>query len=304
VQEVAKGVQICRLGEGLAETRSESVHVKLLATGDGTEVMRFTFQPGARFGLLAEPGASALECYVVLEGKLVTFQNGQRVELLPGDSISASPALESCIFEAETAGSALFISSQPAFHLLHREASNLVNLAVEVEMKDGYTRDHCARLQALARQVALKLRLSTGQTANLLFASWLHDVGKVKVPGHILGKPGPLTPDEWAIMRQHPTWGRELVETTGMHEVALIVEQHHERLDGSGYPKGLKGDEIRIEAQIIAVVDSWDAMTTDRVYRKALRHEEALAELKRGEGTLYRADVLAAFFAALREGQE
>ncbi|HEX6971283.1 MAG TPA: HD domain-containing phosphohydrolase, partial [Limnochordia bacterium] len=146
-----------------------------------------------------------------------------------------------------------------------------------------------------------QLGLSRSRQRLLLHGAFLHDLGKVGVPDHILGKPGPLTPSEWEIMKRHPVFGRAKVENTYLHEVAPIIEQHHERFDGSGYPKGLRGDDIVLEARIVAVVDSYDAMTTDRPYRKALARGEAIDELRRGRGQLYDPEIVDIFVQLLAD---
>ena len=112
-----------------------------------------------------------------------------------------------------------------------------------------------------------------------------------------------LTPEEWEVIKKHPTHGRELLAQTFMKEAATIVEQHHERSDGSGYPKGLSGDKILIESSIVAVADTFDAMTTDRPYRKASTQAEALAELHKYAGVHYPKEVVRAFCAVLKAGK-
>lgn len=301
MKEIAKGVQLFRLGEPLAQISHPKVNIELLAAGQKAEVMRFTFLPGATFGLVSDPKFDGLECYVLLEGRLVTHRNGERIVIQPGDTIEATPAEEACMLEAETAGTALYVSSAPFFHFLDKHVRELVGMAVDIEIKDGYTSDHCSRMQTLARKVGTKLELPHLQLFHLTWGALLHDIGKVKIPGHILGKPGPLTPEEWVIMRRHAEWGRQMLKESALPEAAIIVGQHHERFDGSGYPHGLKGDQICLEARIVAVCDSWDAMTTDRVYRKALSRAEAIADLQRGAGVLYDPAVVAAFLSIIDE---
>jgi HD-GYP domain-containing protein (c-di-GMP phosphodiesterase class II) len=132
----------------------------------------------------------------------------------------------------------------------------------------------------------------------LNYGSYLHDIGKVKLPEGLLQKPGKLTAEEWLVMKQHPSMGRELLENSFLQNVGAIVEQHHERLDGSGYPKGLNGLEISLEAYIIAVADTFDAMTTDRPYRAALPVSQALAELHKYADQHYPREVVNAFITA------
>ena len=155
-----------------------------------------------------------------------------------------------------------------------------------VEADDGYTGMHCKSVVALALRVGEELGLGAERRRNLEFAALLHDVGKIAIPKEIINKPGKLEPDEWVLVRTHTVEGQKMLDRVGgfMHDVGLIVRSHHERWDGNGYPDGLAGQAIPLEARIIACCDSWNAMRTDRAYRKALAVEAALAELKANAG--------------------
>ena len=156
-----------------------------------------------------------------------------------------------------------------------------------VEADDGYTSAHCKSVVGLALDVAAQLRLDDAQRRNLEFGALLHDVGKIAIPKAILNKTGKLDPDEWEVMKTHTIEGQKMLDQVGgfMREVGLIVRAHHERWDGGGYPDGLAGAQIPLEARIIACCDTWNAMRTDRPYRKALTHEVAAAELRSVSGT-------------------
>jgi putative two-component system response regulator len=163
----------------------------------------------------------------------------------------------------------------------------LFSLALSIEAKDPCTEGHCARLSKYSVALADKLGVPDDLKVALRRAGIVHDVGKVAVPDHILLKPGPLDPEEWKIMKQHPLTGERICSPLkSFRHVLPIIRQHHEKLDGSGYPDGLKGDEITLTAQIIQTVDIYDALTTDRPYRKALSPKEAFAiinsEVKKG----------------------
>jgi putative nucleotidyltransferase with HDIG domain len=192
----------------------------------------------------------------------------------------------------------VYFSSQPSFDDVGQEAEKLMQLADSIEQKDGYTADHCKRIQDFSLRTAEAMGLSHNRLYLLNYGAYLHDVGKAKLPEGLLQKPGKLTPEEWTIMKQHPTMGRELLENSFLQDVGEIIEQHHERLDGSGYPKGLKGLEISLEAFIIAVADTFDAMTTDRPYRAALPVSHALAELRKYADQHYPREVVETFIRA------
>ena len=140
---------------------------------------------------------------------------------------------------------------------------------------------------------------------NLEFAALLHDVGKVAVPKSIINKPGALDQHEWEIVRQHTIEGQRMLDRVGgfMREVGTIVRSHHERWDGSGYPDGLAGDAIPLEARIISCCDAWNAMTTTRSYRAALSHDVAAHELRANAGTQFDPDIVTATLAVAQPGR-
>jgi putative nucleotidyltransferase with HDIG domain len=156
-----------------------------------------------------------------------------------------------------------------------------------VEADDSYTGEHCKSVVALALDVADQLKLSAERRRNLEFAALLHDVGKVAIPKEIINKPGKLDPHEWTIIKTHTVEGQKMLDRVGgfMREVGMIVRSHHERWDGGGYPDGLAGEQIPLESRIISCCDAWNAMRTDRPYRKALSYEVASAELRSVSGT-------------------
>jgi putative two-component system response regulator len=156
----------------------------------------------------------------------------------------------------------------------------LFSLALSIEAKDPYTEGHCDRLSKYSVALAERMGLAADLQVVLRRAGVVHDIGKVAVPDQILLKPGPLTQDEWAVMKQHPVVGERIcAPLKSFRHVLPVIRSHHEKLDGSGYPDGLKGDEIPLTAQIMQTVDIYDALTTARPYRKALSPKEAFAIL-------------------------
>jgi putative two-component system response regulator len=163
----------------------------------------------------------------------------------------------------------------------------LFSLALSIEAKDPYTEGHCDRLSKYSVALAEKLGLPDHLRVALRRGGLIHDIGKLAVPEHILLKPGPLTPEERKIMEQHTLEGERIcAPLRSFRNVLPIIRHHHEKQDGSGYPDGLKGEQIPLTARILQVTDIYDALTTDRPYRKALPVEKALAimreEVKRG----------------------
>ena len=156
-----------------------------------------------------------------------------------------------------------------------------------VESDDAYTGEHSRGVVQLALEVAEELHLDEQTRRRVDFGAMLHDVGKVAIPKEIINKPGPLDPDEWDIVKTHTTEGQRMLDQVGglMRNIGLIVRAHHERWDGTGYPDGLRGEEIPIEARIVSACDTWSAMTTTRSYRMAMSREAAMAELQSAAGT-------------------
>jgi HD-GYP domain-containing protein (c-di-GMP phosphodiesterase class II) len=181
--------------------------------------------------------------------------------------------------------------------------SALLALSDAIEARDPYTRGHSVRVARTAHAVGLRLGCSKGSLTLLDLGGALHDVGKLVVSETILGKPGPLTVQELAEVRAHPEAGARLVALDRTLLPALpCVLYHHERWDGGGYPTGRAGMKIPVEARILAVVDCYDAMTSDRPYRAALPPEDAVAEVDRCAGTQFDPDVASAFVAAWESG--
>jgi diguanylate cyclase (GGDEF)-like protein/putative nucleotidyltransferase with HDIG domain len=169
----------------------------------------------------------------------------------------------------------------------HQQQLLATALARAVDAKDAGTRNHCETVSELCARIAFTLGLDDARIDRLRLAGLLHDVGKIGVPDRILRKPDCLTPDEAATMSRHVSIGHAIVAAAELEEEARWVLHHHEHLDGSGYPLGLRGDEIPLESRIILVADAFEAMTADRPYRTGCRADAALAELERLAGAQF-----------------
>jgi HD-GYP domain-containing protein (c-di-GMP phosphodiesterase class II) len=176
-------------------------------------------------------------------------------------------------------------------------------LSAALDLRDQATKGHTLRLARLALAIGGELDLSDEALSHLERAAMLHDMTKLELPKAILDKAGPLTDDEWQKIQRHPELGYEMVrDAPFLREAGQIILSHHERYDGGGYPHGLTGEEIPLTARVFAVADTYDAITSDRPYRKAAPHATAVREIEKSAGTQFDAKVVEAFLAADRKG--
>jgi putative nucleotidyltransferase with HDIG domain len=181
--------------------------------------------------------------------------------------------------------------------------ATLTALSAAVEERDPFARGHASRVAVLAHSLARRVRFDLERTRRLRTGAVLHDIGKLAVPREVLLKNGPLDDVEFAQIQRHPTAGARMLKAVGAAFEALpCVLFHHERWDGGGYPSGRCGNDIPLEARILAVADSFDAMTSTRPYRDASPAVDALAELERCAGTQFDPELVKAFVAACYEG--
>lgn len=291
-------IQVHPKGSNLESVSLKGLKISLLASGDGTEIILHKLDKGSRWAIGPEEGWEALEYVHIISGQLIWKSSRGDILIQEGDSISAYLITELAMFVAVEDTDFLYVVSRPFFHNYSNSTQEMMDLAVKIEEKDGYTSDHCERIKKLSMLVGEELNLPSYDMYILNLASFLHDIGKTRVPEEILNKPNKLTHEEFEIMKLHPTYGKQVLyekELPDLRRVGDIIEQHHERFDGKGYPLGLKGDEISLLASIISVVDSFDAMTVDRVYQKGRPVEEALLEIERCSGTMYHPEIVSVF---------
>ncbi len=175
------------------------------------------------------------------------------------------------------------------------------SLVHALEAKDPYTEGHSRRVAEFSYRTALELGMSKEKAELVRHAAVLHDIGKLMIHENILTKKEKLEPAEWEALRAHPVTGEKILKPVLEEEWLRVIRSHHERVDGTGYPDGLKGDEIDLPTQIVSITDAYDAMTTARSYRLPIPREAAIAELRRVSGTQFRPEVVTAFLKVLRE---
>jgi putative nucleotidyltransferase with HDIG domain len=176
-------------------------------------------------------------------------------------------------------------------------------LVSRIEEKDPYTHGHTERVTAYSVGIAKEMGFTPEEVQRIQFGAFLHDIGKIHTEDHVLHKPGALTEEEWRMVKMHPLRGAEMVKGVRFLErVVDMIRHHHERVDGKGYPDGLKGDEISVAAKIVNVADAFDAMTTDRPYRVGLTVEKAVQELTQKAGTQFAAEIVEVMVQGLNTG--
>lgn len=291
--------------QGIEKVSQDSGELTLLAKGGGTEVMVQRINPDRTFSIYpSDDHNKVMEFFFVLEGHITTKINDEVKSIEKGNYFYVYDLQEVLTFKTKTDATLLYISSLPMFHLLSNQLKEMTKIVAQVEEKDFYTRNHASRVQIYSIKIAEKLHLSPEKIDDLAWAGILHDIGKINIPDEVLNKPGRLTPEEFEMIKTHPAEGKRMVEGTLLEYLSDIIAQHHERLDGSGYPYGLKADKILLGAKIIAVADVFDAMTTDRPYKKGMDHLSAITELKGLTGKHFEPEIVKALEEILEEEKE
>ena len=274
--------------------RDPQLAVVMVTAVDDPEVARIAVENGA-YGYVVKPFTpSALRIAVVnaLHRRALEIENRRHREHL-------SELVRDRTIELERAVARLAMSER-ALRRSREEA--IQRLARAVALRDGETGGHIERMGGVCGRVARTVGLPPDVCELIQIASPLHDIGKIGIPDAILRNADPLTPGEWEIIRQHPAIGYEILAGSGedlLDLAASMALTHHERVDGSGYPHGLRSQEIPIEGRIVAVADVFDALTSDRIYQPSRPVDEALEILADGRGTLYDSTVLDAFLATV-----
>ncbi len=297
-----EGLFVSRTGETLDAKRG-STQLSLLSHGPGIEVMRQTISPGAI--VWVTPPANdldSLEFFYVLRGSLVLLPDSEALQLQAGDCFYTSGIKDDVLIKAKEVTELLYVSNRFLFENLLSFQGDLKELMHRVDVKDKYTYQHSMNVMDYSLQLFRKI--CPGLSYNdITTAALFHDVGKCLLPDEILKKPSRLTTSEYLQVMKHPLYSSRLLEAKFGSRVAEIARCHHERLDGSGYPFGLRDNEISLESRIIAVADSFDAMTSIRVYRNYTKTFIAAAEELCSETRLYDAEVSKVLLELVKTGE-
>jgi diguanylate cyclase (GGDEF)-like protein/putative nucleotidyltransferase with HDIG domain len=262
-----------------------------LVKGPGDPVQR----QGMTFGETERPSASAVHVPLKSRGRLVGVLSSQayRPGAFDDEDIAVLQSLANLVATA-------FENAEHLAQMRELYLASVKALAAAVDARDPYTRSHSARVAALARTIADEMRLSADQLRRVQLGALLHDIGKIGVPDAILNKPGPLTADEWVLMRTHPAVGGSILAAVEpLRDLVPIVKAHHERFDGAGYPDRLAGDSVPLEAYVVAAADAFEVIVSRRSYKPAQSVEFACAELVRCRGTQFHPDVVDAFLRVI-----
>ncbi len=278
---------------------SENTHVFFSIEETTEEAVRsiFMLPNGASNTLVRNRVAGDAECAVAARGS-----TGVLAVIRASDKIDWSPFNldDVSILEAIAVQLGLRLENiRLEGKLLRHQESSIQALAAAIEVKDRYTSGHTKRVGIYADALAQHLPISNSEKEKIRLAGVLHDIGKIGVPDRILLKPGSLTGDEWDEMRLHTEAGFDIVSRVlGLEEIAEILRHHHERWDGTGYPRGLRGEAIPLASRVIAIADTFDAIVTDRPYRAALSPAEAREIILLLAGTHFDPEVVTAFLEA------
>ena len=284
--------------------RMSSGHIALMGRWNNISEALFSLNEGGSFCSQYNPENTIVETYTLVDGEVEIEYRGTRTKMNIGETIHASCYDKVITFYGTSNAEVLMKMDADFYEQLFFETQTLQTEMDAVALVDGYTYHHCDRIRQLAIEVWKRMDQPKNKLKLLRWGSYFHDIGKLSIPLEILNKPEKLSPEEWETMKLHSSIGANIMRAhpvEWLKEAAFIVEQHHERYDGKGYPYGLKGDEISLEAAIVSVVDAYDAMTTERVYKQAMTVEEAIVELENGKGKQFHPEVVDMFLQVIAE---
>ena len=285
--------------DGITYSNDHQSH--LLLGEDGFESIVEIIEKGTIGYLYTIHDGSGIDFNYILKGK-VEFRCGQETQvLIQGDTFSHHAIKENIMFRVIEDTEFLSISTVQYYDYYQEDQEHLNDVLNRLQEIDGDTKEHCLRVKKLSMGIAYFMHYNESSLEDLFFAANFHDVGKAKIPPEILLKPGKLTDEEYEIMKKHSTYTYEMIKDYYGEMVAEIAYGHHERLDGRGYPRGIRADQISLPSRIICVADAYDAMTVTRPYHKGLSQKAALAELHRCEGTQFDGIVIQALEEYLNE---
>lgn len=277
--------------------------IERIYLSDNFDIGRYRFQKDIILYIDPIEEEQIVKSYLVLDGSCMDLED--KAVLETGDLIVVENSDEMISLHM-LENTTLLIHAQRTTSIdnFKSSAAEIIQLLNELQNKDHYTKEHSDRVFHLAKRMGLALGYHSKQIYNLNKAARFHDIGKVYIENDILNKPSSLSHEEYKEIQKHVELGQEMILESFDPQIYDIILQHHERIDGSGYPYGLLGDAILEEAKILAICDSYDAMTTDRVYKKGKSKIEALEELKALAGMAYDERLVHLFIELNTEGEQ
>lgn len=256
-----------------------NTQLSLIGESHGVEIMVQSIKANDLVMLTPAEDEGLCEYAYIIEGEIVLEADDETVRLGKNDFFAFSDLDRTVLMKCTVPVTLLYVTSKPTFNHVRMFVSNLDEMINKIDEKDKYTKKHCQHVMDYSIAISRNMKCSASIIERLAISAMFHDVGKCCIPDEILQKPGKLTKDEFRFIYKHPLSSKELVESNFGEDIAHIVLCHHERQNGTGYPQGISGSQIPLEARIIAVADSFDAMTTKRPYNTPKTFEEAVDEL-------------------------
>jgi HD-GYP domain-containing protein (c-di-GMP phosphodiesterase class II) len=280
--------------ESTYEIKSKNSHIDKKYHDDNLQISVIHMSPDRILYIDPLPSEEAFKTYYILTGSCYVFEDGTTVTA--GDFLVFKNTEEiQTLKTLEETTIIVHATNYDLFKSVENFNEKVNKLLAEIQNKDHYTGEHSLRVYELVKKLALRLGYKSKALNNLTKAAYYHDLGKIFICDEILNKPDKLSVEEYDEIKRHVQYSKDMILENYNDDIYNIVIQHHERYNGTGYPNGLKGEEILREARIIAICDSFDAMITDRIYKKGKSVEFALLELKELSGILYDPELVAAF---------
>ncbi len=292
------GFIVFKDGKAIKEDINKAGRFRLMVQNDDFEIFESHIHAGRSIICQPYECQDSMNVVFVLSGKL--YHTNTNSYIFGGEYYTFKNLNETHHLSVEEDTVLLMIRKKGFFIEQVSKTSKVTEIMELIQEKDNYTEEHCNSTGNLATKIATYLNLSDKIIQNVLYVAKIHDIGKIHIPIEILNKPGKLTPEEFDFIKTHPQKGYDIaMEILADEEIANIILHHHEKIDGSGYPFGLKAQDISIEAKIICVADSFDAMTSDRPYRKAMSVDEAIQEIKAYSGKWYEKEIVEALIEVI-----
>lgn len=276
-----EGLTVSKLNSASLNAGVEDIKLSLLAKRDNIEIMRQTMDADSTVWVEPADDKSVMEFFFIHSGDVEIITDEGPVNLGAGDFFFAEGIEKSVVIKVNEKTELIYVTNAPMFDTVFGFQKDLQKLVEQINEKDNYTLEHCRRVMRYATKLYEQF---PGESADftmddIVVTALFHDVGKCFLPVELLQKRGKLTMDEARLVYKHPRESARLLKPHFGERIANIAMSHHERLDGSGYPMNLEGDDICFPARIIAVADAFDAMTSERGYNKVMTFQDAAAEL-------------------------